>query len=238
MARLDQALLEKMVRKMGKTGDLAKAKKGLREQISRKAGKQGVSSEAAQLIWARDLGIGIGRILNKHSALRAEIQGTTTAAAPALRPRAQAAKAPRSAAKDQPITAATIRTLLKDEQLHGRCKDLILAKRHFDRAVREATTVLDDRLKTKTGIKNMNPGNLVGKALNPDPTKAVIEVSADRAEQEGMHSICKGIMLAFRDKAHHTLSDRLTCEDALTFCGFIDTILGVIEKATIHKDRV
>src|ERR1039458_4240951 len=40
---------------------------------------------------------------------------------------------------------------------------------------REATTVLDDRLKKKTGITNMNPDNLVGKALNPDPLKAAIE---------------------------------------------------------------
>lgn len=236
MPRLDQDILEKMARKLEKT------QKYLREQISRKASKQGISSPAAQLMWARELGFGIGRALNKHPEVRAEIQGAATAAAqPATRARSWETKprvAARVAAKEKPITAATIKTLLKDPQLHTRCKDLILANKHFDRAFREATTVLDDRLKKKTGIKNMNPANLVGKALNPNPTKAVIEVSADKAEQEGMYSICKGIMLAFRDKTHHTLSDRLTREDALTFCGFIDTILGVIETATIHKDRV
>jgi len=44
----------------------------------------------------------------------------------------------------------------------------------------------------------MNPENLVGKAINPDPAKAVIEVSSERAAQEGIYSICKGVMLAFR----------------------------------------
>lgn len=103
---------------------------------------------------------------------------------------------------------------------------------------REATTVLDNRLKTKTGIKNMNPESLVGKAVSPDPTKAIIEVSAEKAEQEGFHSLCKGIMLAFRNPAHHSLSEKFTREDALKFCGFIDAVLGVIEQSTIHPERV
>jgi len=232
MARLNTDILEKMGQKSGKTQQY------LREQISRKASKQGVSSTAAQLIWARDLGIGIANALNRLPEVREEMRGVSSSTV-STNTRARVVPTTGSSkAKAKPITAATIKTLLEDAQLYARCNDLLKAKRHFDRAFREATTVLDDRLKKKTGITNMNPENLVGKALNPDPTKAVIEVSSDKAEQEGIHSICKGIMLAFRNKAHHSLSDKFTREDALKFCGFIDTILGVIEQATVHSERV
>lgn len=228
---LNLDILEKMAAKSGKS------KQYLREQISRKAGRSGIASISAQLIWARQLGIGTTHALNKlPTEIREEIRSANTSSNAA--PAKSVEVAHNSKPKARPITAATIKALLHDTQLCARCKDLIQAKKHFDRVIREATTVLDDRLKTKTGITNMNPANLVGKVLSPDPLKAVIEVSADKSVQEGFHSICKGVMLAFRDKAHHSLTDKFTREDALKFCGFIDTLLGVIEAAILHKDRV
>lgn len=227
--RLNQGLLEKISKKSGKSA------KYLREQISRRASRQGISSAAAQLIWARELGLGIANALKRlPTEIREEVRTTGSIAA---RTRSDNGGA-RTRRKAKPITAATISALLHDATLRTRCSDLLQATRHFDRVIREATTVLDDRLKTKTGITNMNPENLVGKALNPDPMKAVIQVSAERAEQDGFHGICKGIMLAFRNKAHHSLSDKFTREDALKFCGFIDTVLAVLEQATVHLDRV
>jgi len=230
--RLSPPLLDKMVKKTGKS------KQYLREQISRRAGKQGISSTAAQLVWAKELGIGIANQLSKVSAdVRGEIRsaGQTQSVAPVRIDKSVVATVKRKA---EAITGATIRKLLHDDQLHARCKDLLLATKHFDRVIREATTVLDDRLKTRTGIKNMNPENLVSKAINPDPSKAIIEISPERAEQDGIHSVCKGIMLGFRNPAHHSLSDKFTREDALKFCGFIDTILTLIGQATLHLDRV
>jgi uncharacterized protein (TIGR02391 family) len=229
--RLNPALLLKMAKKTGKS------EKYLGEQISRKAGRQRISSTAAQLVWARELGIGIANALQKLSPeAREEVR--SAGAGPSIAPprTSNGKRSTTQKRKAEPITAATIDTLLHDVQLRGRCRDLLRAKKHFDRVFREATTVLDDRLKKKTGITNMNPEKLVGKALNP--STAVLEVSADKAEQEGFHSICRGIMLAFRNKAHHSLSDKFTREDALKFCSFIDTVLGVIDQAIIHPDRV
>ena len=222
-------------------GRSGKSTKYLREQISRRASRQGITSEAAQILWAQELSIGVANALNMafgevrqevrdaraaSSSMPASMRGQTTR---------QLATPPKRKAK--PITASTIKALLQDKQLHARCGDLLRAKKHFDRAFREATTVLDNRLKTKTGIKNMNPENLVSKAINPDPTRAVIEISPEKAEQEGFHSLCKGIMLAFRNPAHHSLSEKFTREDALKFCGFVDAVLGVIEQSTIHPER-
>jgi len=223
-----------ILNKMAERSD--KSQQYLREQISRKAGRLGISSVAAQLIWARELGIGIAGALNRlPTEVREEIRSVTIPSAQSRARKVAEPVVPKR--KAAPITVATINTLFQDEQLRARCKDLLQAKKHFDRVIREATTLLDDRLKTKTGITNMNPENLVGKALNPDPNKAITEVSAEKSEQEGFYSICKGIMLAFRNRSHHRLSDKFTREDALKFCGFVDTVLAVIEQARIHPER-
>ena len=127
--------------------------------------------------------------------------------------------------------------LLRDEELRSRTRDLLLASRHYDRALREASTVLDDRLKKLSGIAHMNPGDLVGKVLNSDLTRAVIVVSSDKQEQEGFFLICKGLMQTFRNAAHHKLSSAFSQADALNFCGFVDTMLAVIGKGEVHPER-
>src|SRR6266851_2132482 len=225
--RLDTDLLDKMVKKT------CKSKQYLREQVSRRASRHGISSLAAQLLWARELGLGIAYALNRaEPSVRDEIR-SAPAGAPAVAN--QAARRAQSPVRNKrgPNLGAAIDFLLQDSELHGRCKDLLLARRHYDRVVREATTVLDDRLKKVSGISGMNPAALVGKALAPDPSKAVIVISGERDEQEGFFSVCKGVMQAFRNRAHHTLSSTFTQADALKFCGFIDTILAVIGKGTV-----
>jgi uncharacterized protein (TIGR02391 family) len=232
--QLDDDLLDKLRARTGKS------KQYLREQISRKAGKLGVSSLAAQLIWATQERIGVTHALNKaRPEVREEVRSAKGPSPVRGAGRLAVALSRKSGPKKkEPITRATIDTLLQDQQLRDRCRDLLLAKKHFDRAFREATTVLDDRLKKKSGIKNLNPLSLVGKAVNPDPQKAVTEVSAEKDEQEGFYGICKGVMLAFRNKSHHELSDKFTREDALKFCGFIDAILGIVEQANLHPERL
>ncbi len=77
----------------------------------------------------------------------------------------------------------------------------------------------------------MNPAGVVGKVLSPDPNKATIKVSTQAPEQEGMFNICKGLTLAFRGPLHHALRDDLTRAEALKFCGFIDHLLAILDKA-------
>ena len=86
MARLNQALLNKVAKKLGKSPQY------IREQVSRRASREGVVSPAALVMWARDLGIGVSSAVDKlppHvqqqlsvprvSSARAPTRGTTTA---------------------------------------------------------------------------------------------------------------------------------------------------------------
>jgi hypothetical protein len=59
MARLDQGLLQKVARRLGKTPQY------IREQVSRRASREGVVSSAALVMWARDLGIGVASAVEK-----------------------------------------------------------------------------------------------------------------------------------------------------------------------------
>ena len=232
-ARLNPTLLAKMAEKSGKRPQY------LREQISRSAGHRAISSLAAQLLWAKQLGIGIASALNRaEPGIREEVQRASTLAAtvPAVLRSSRVKRQSRGRTVPDPRLAVDF--VLEDAELRSRCRDLLLAKKHYDRVVREATTVLDDRMKILTGISHMNPGDLVGKALNPDPSKAVIVISAEKNEQQGFFQICNGIMLAFRNRAHHSLSNTFTQSEALKFCGFVDALLVVIGKGAVHLDRV
>lgn len=230
MAHLDAGLMGKLVTKTGKP------LKYVREQISKRAGRQGISSEAALILWAKEHDIGTSTY---QRGLEPHIQEQVRAGLPAV------FSSPRSATKGNgeqhnevepkavsPVRAA-IDYLLSDEELKRRCMVMLTARRDFDRAFREATTVLDDRLKKLAKIKGkVNPDALVAQVLHPD--RAILVVSEHEDEQTGFFHLIKGLMLAFRNPAHHSLDDKLTREDALRFCGFVDALLTILGKARVN----
>ncbi len=231
--RLDAKLLAKLHAKT------RKSEQYLREQISRRANRAGISSEAQLILWAKQLGIGTATYQRK---LAPNIQEEVRSRLPSLfateRPQPSHAGKKVKRSTQRSNVQAAIEYLLQDDELRERCRDLLKASKHFDRVFREATTVFDDRLKKIAGITNMNPANLVGKVLNPDPQKAIVIVSPDRDEQDGFFSICKGLVLSFRNTTHHSLSNKFTREDALKFCGFVDAILAVLKQAKVHRERI
>ena len=229
MRKLDAALLKKIAKARSKTEQY------IREQISRKAAKLGVTSSAAQVIMGRELEIGTGQAFarlqphEQQQVRQAEVPKTDD-----VQQHRRPGKLIGTKKKQKLSPEIAAIGMLHDDQLRSRVADLLKANKHFDRAFREATTVLDSRIKKKSGIKKMNPLPLIGKALNPNPDEAILVVSEERPEQEGIHSICKGLMLAFRDPTHHELNDKLTRNDAIKFCGFIDTVLALVDGATVR----
>ena len=227
----DPNLLNKIAEKINKS------KKYVREQISKRATRFSIASPAAQILWAKELGIGIAvalRSLPPH--IQEQVQSalpTTFATEKVARSSSGKSKKILHAKTIDPISLA-VDYLLTDKELKSRCRDLIKKRQHLDRAFREATTVLENRIRRLAKIKGRNPEQLVNIAINPDPARAILVVSPDPGEQAGFHSICKGIVLAFRNRAHHNLDDNATREDALKFCAFVDVVLSYLANAQVR----
>ena len=118
-----------------------------------------------------------------------------------------------------------------DSELRERCSDILTAPANFDRVINQATQVLEDRIRTKSGLTRAIGPDLVNRAINPDPSKSVLKINGAKEEHEGMHYICKGIMLAFRNPTHHTLTDKYKRDDALKFCAFVDDLIMIIDES-------
>lgn len=222
---LDQKLLAKMSAHLDKNPDY------VRQQISKRANRLHVTSQASQVIWASQLGIATGRALK---GLEAHVQQQVKAALGGAPSEGRGLQAqPTSVASDthrqqDPLTVASD-ALLIDPELRSRCSDLLRRKKHLDRALREATTILENRIRQLAGItSSMKPEELVNTALNPDPTKAMLLYGSSPSEQQGLHSICRGIVLAIRHPTHHKLTEATTRESALQFCAFIDLLLQTL----------
>lgn len=227
--RLDPALLEKLATRIKKTPQY------VREQISRRAARLNIASEAAQVLWAKEFGIGTAafqRRLDPHIQQQIASAGPAKVATNGAASRRTGVKVARPPRWPSPIRAA-IEFLLSDEELKRRCADLLRARKSFDRVFREATVVLDNRLKLLAQIRGkVNPAELVAKTLHPD--RAILVVSEHRDEQQGFFELVKGLMAAFRNPAHHSLNDQLTREEALRFCGFIDSLLSILGRARVN----
>lgn len=232
---LDQNLLSKIGRKIGKSStDL----QPIRGMVARRASKLGISSEAALVLIAGEHGIGTAAYLRTlDSSKQAEIrdsrsffvQQPSRPAQPSHNSRPSDGKP----MTDRELWKAATESLIQDGELKDRCQDLLLAKRNFDRAINQATLVLEDRIREKAKPQTKLVGEaLVNFAFKEDLTRTVLQVKGgDSDDQRGCTQILRGVVPLLRNKTHHHIVDDFSRGDALRVCGFIDVLLRIVDDS-------
>jgi uncharacterized protein (TIGR02391 family) len=221
-----------------------KPEKYIKESVSKFARKHGVPAEVALVVLAKQNNLGTAFFQrNLHAAMQAQIRDfhvSITSPVSRLSERPSSKKklgGVRSPINKKAALKQTIQGLILDPVLLERCQDLLMARSNFDRAINQATQILEDRIRTKAAPpKKLTGESLVGFAFNEDLSKTVLRVeSEDPDDQRGFTQILRGVVPAFRNKTHHHITDTLAREDAMRIVGFVDVLLRVVDKSTNTK---
>jgi uncharacterized protein (TIGR02391 family) len=133
------------------------------------------------------------------------------------------------------IAERDLPSLIADDELRRRCEDLLTAEEHYDRAVREACVVLEDRVRKAIGAdKNVVGTSLMERAFGPK--NRLLRLSEQDQEQLGAMQLYRGVMAFFRNAAGHNLVDSYTREDALRFVVFVDLLLAMVGRIPSQQD--
>jgi uncharacterized protein (TIGR02391 family) len=127
--------------------------------------------------------------------------------------------------------------LIRDDDLRRRCADLLAAEGDYDRAVREACTVLEDRVRGLISAPNALIGTrLMDAAFWGNPVK--LRLSDHDGEQEGVSQMYRGLMAFYRNPVGHRLHDDLDRSEALHVVSWIDHLLWLIANAGQYKESL
>ncbi len=132
--------------------------------------------------------------------------------------------------------------IIHDKELEARCSDLLVAPGAYDRVIREATTVLENRIRTKVThevLSKLIPRaaeqtgeNLVNKVFNP--SSPVLSISGERDKRIAFHKMLVGTFAYLRNPYHHQIDTATEWSWAWSSVGFIDGMLDVIDNSTLE----
>lgn len=120
---------------------------------------------------------------------------------------------------------------LVDPDLKQRIANQISISAHLDTIVRESVTVVEDRLRTKAGIRRSDisgRSGLAGKVFNPQ--SPVLKSSPEPDVQKGVLQLFEGFFLAIANDTHHTLGEYSSSE-VVHIAMFSDFLLSVLERS-------
>lgn len=123
---------------------------------------------------------------------------------------------------------------IEDTELQKRCGDILLeSSQAFDRVINQATQILEDRIKKKSGLNKTTLIGLplVSKAIHAKLDMTILKFSDNPDIQEKYSSLFKGIIGVYRNSTHHGLDYECSREEALKFCAYVDLLLKEVEKS-------
>jgi uncharacterized protein (TIGR02391 family) len=120
-------------------------------------------------------------------------------------------------------------SLIRDAELAARCADLLAADTNHDRVMREACTILENRVRHLTGSSAENAVSVMQQAFSSG--NPLIRLSDHEREQQGAMEIYTGVMRLFRNGVAHRLDSTITQESALQFVVMVDLLLALIHEA-------
>lgn len=128
---------------------------------------------------------------------------------------------------------------IEDKELHDRCGDILLGETAFDRAINQATQILEDRIKKKANLEKTNLIGipLVSKAIHAKIDQTILKFSEEADIQEGYSFMFKGIISIYRNQTHHSLNFKCNREYALKFCSYIDELLKEVDRSVVVNEK-
>lgn len=128
---------------------------------------------------------------------------------------------------------------IEDKELHDRCGDILLGETAFDRAINQATQILEDRIKKKANLEKTNLIGipLVSKVIHAKIDQTILKFSDEADIQEGYSFMFKGIISIYRNQTHHSLNFKCNREYALKFCSYIDELLKEVDRSVVVNEK-
>lgn len=133
--------------------------------------------------------------------------------------------------------------VINDNELRQCCWDLLSGSGNYDRVIREATTVLENRIRTKCPYDRLSRlipqsadqtgEKLVNKLFAPD--NPVLSISSDRLRRIELHRMLLGVFSYLRNPYHHSLHPTTEWSWAWSAVGLIDRLLSDIETCVVME---
>jgi hypothetical protein len=134
---------------------------------------------------------------------------------------------------------------IKDEVLKKRCSDLLNAPGNYDRVIREATLVLEERLRTSIPYEKLCEiiplsKEQVGEPLANKllaPNNPILVVSDKLPERIAFHKMMIGIISYLRNPSHHSLNDDIDWAFAWSLVGLVDSLLYELDNSFKSEEK-